>query len=100
VARVLLARVLEAEQAARPDDDQVRGAEVLDDVERDRGGGEQRGEADRRRGDVDERPRRDPGHRGDARPAAVGDALRDDVEHRRPGHDEQQERGTDEQGKS
>src|SRR4029077_4033885 len=76
---------------------QVRRAEVLDDVERQGGGGEQGREPHRRRGDVDERPGRDPGDRGQARPAAVRDALRDDVEDRRARHDEEQERRTDEE---
>jgi hypothetical protein len=99
-ARPRLLLSLPAGEAADADDDQVRGAEVLDHVERDGGRGQERREPDRRGGDVDERPGRDPGYGCNPRAAAVRDALRDDIEHRRPGHHEQKQRGADEQRES
>ena len=82
----------------RPDaeKDQVGGARVLDDVERDRRGHDQRGQADRGGGDVDERAEVDAEHRHEPRRPALLDAAGDDVEHRRSGHEQQRNSRDDE----
>ena len=53
----------------------------------------QRREPDGRRGDVDEPAGGDPEGRDETGRAALVDALRDDVGHGRPGHDDQGQRG-------
>ena len=53
---------------------------------------DERGETERRRRDVHERPDMDPEHRGDARAAPVLDEPRHDVEHGGARYEEERER--------
>ncbi len=96
--RRLVVRVA-GDEATEPDRDQVDGADDLDDRERRRRRGEQRGEADRRCGDVHEPAARDPERGDEAGLAPLVDALGDDVGHGRAGHDDQRQRGGAEEAK-
>ena len=75
-----------------PDDDQVGGARVLDDLEGDGRAKEQRREPDRGEHDVDEPARSDPRCRREPGDPAAVDRLRDDVDHRGARDDREQER--------
>ena len=81
------------EERPEPEPDEVGGTGDLDGGERDRRGDDERGEPERRRADVDERPDVDPEHGREPRTPALLDRPRDDVEHRRPGHEQKRERG-------
>jgi molybdopterin-binding protein len=80
-------------QGADAEPEQVRGAGVAHDVERDRRRREQRRQAERSGGDVHERARLDPQGRGDARPPALAHAPGDQVHEVRPRDRDEGERG-------
>jgi len=81
-----------AEQLANADVDQIGGAGVLDDVERQRGRNDQRGQPDRCRRHVHEGAEMDPCHGCQTDTPALLGALDDHVEHRRPWNDEERHR--------
>ena len=85
------------EERPQAEPDEVHRARDLDSGERDGGRQDERGEPERRRRDVHERPDMNAEHRGDARAASVLDRAGHDVEHRRAGHEEQGERREDEE---
>src|SRR5262249_8395986 len=88
VLRLALAAAREAQQ---PEHDQVGGADELDDRERLRRGRNQSREAHGGGGHVHEPTAGDPERRDEAGAASLVDALRDDVRHGRPGHDDERQ---------
>src|SRR5690606_17632958 len=86
-----------AEDLPETKPDQIGGAGIFDDAEGQRGGGEQRREAERGRGDMDECGRVDTQYRDEAGAAALLDRAGEDVEHGWARHDQQHQGGADEQ---
>ena len=85
------------EQGPQPERDEVDRTCDLDGSECDGRGDDQRGQAERRRRDVDERPHVDSHHRREPRSAPLVDRPGDDVDDRRPGDEQKRERGDDEE---
>ena len=84
--------LLALEQLADPEIDEVGGAGVLDDAERERGGHDQRGEARCRGRHMDERAEVDSGNGSEPDPASLFAALDDDVEDSRARDRQQRQR--------
>jgi hypothetical protein len=80
------------EQLPHPEIDQICRTGVLDDAERECRGDDDGGEAGGGCSDVHKRPEVDAGNRCETDAASLFGALNDDVEHRRPGNDEQRQR--------
>ena len=86
------------EERPEPEPDEVDGAGDLHGGEGDGRREHESGEPERCRADVEERPDVDPEHRREARTPALLYRARDDVEHRRPRHEQERERGDREDG--
>ncbi len=93
---MLVRSILRAAQRLDPEIDQVGGADVLDDGEGQRGRGEQRGQSEGRGQRVAEVAHGDGGNRTqpDAHPLAQRPG--DQIQHRRPGCEGENDTGDDE----